>query len=338
MNIEKGSKMNFVVDAMGGDNAPEVIVEGAIQAIKKLEKDDIITLVGDSERVGSILKEYGYRDHRIMIVHASDVITNDEAPVKAVRRKKDSSIVKGLNLVKDGKGDVFMSAGSTGAVLAGGLLILGRIKGVDRPTLASLYPVIGHEPSLIADAGANAECKPRNLLEFAKMGSIYMEKVLGRENPTVGLINNGTEEGKGTSLTKEAYELLEKSELNFVGNIETRELQNAVADVIITDGFTGNAVIKLTEGLGLMVLREIKKMYLDSPRTKVGALFVQDKLRNLKHQFDYKEYGGAPILGVKGAVLKMHGSSDAVAVRQTILKSRKYVEEDVVGIITEAIR
>ena len=330
--------MNFVVDAMGGDNAPEVIVEGAIQAIKKLEKDDIITLVGDSERVGSILKEYGYRDHRIMIVHASDVITNDEAPVKAVRRKKDSSIVKGLNLVKDGKGDVFMSAGSTGAVLAGGLLILGRIKGVDRPTLASLYPVIGHEPSLIADAGANAECKPRNLLEFAKMGSIYMEKVLGRENPTVGLINNGTEEGKGTSLTKEAYELLEKSELNFVGNIETRELQNAVADVIITDGFTGNAVIKLTEGLGLMVLREIKKMYLDSPRTKVGALFVQDKLRNLKHQFDYKEYGGAPILGVKGAVLKMHGSSDAVAVRQTILKSRKYVEEDVVGIITEAIR
>ena len=338
MNIEKGSKMNFVVDAMGGDNAPEVIVEGAIQAIKKLENDDIITLVGDSERVGSILKEYGYRDHRIMIVHASDVITNDEAPVKAVRRKKDSSIVKGLNLVKDGKGDVFMSAGSTGAVLAGGLLILGRIKGVDRPTLASLYPVIGHEPSLIADAGANAECKPRNLLEFAKMGSIYMEKVLGRENPTVGLINNGTEEGKGTSLTKEAYELLEKSELNFVGNIETRELQNAVADVIITDGFTGNAVIKLTEGLGLMVLREIKKMYLDSPRTKVGALFVQDKLRNLKHQFDYKEYGGAPILGVKGAVLKMHGSSDAVAVRQTILKSRKYVEEDVVGIITEAIR
>ncbi|MBQ1407978.1 MAG: phosphate acyltransferase PlsX [Eubacterium sp.] len=330
--------MNFVVDSMGGDNAPEVIVEGAIQAIKKLEKDDIITLVGDSERVGSILKEYGYRDHRIMIVHASDVITNDEAPVKAVRRKKDSSIVKGLNLVKDGKGDVFMSAGSTGAVLAGGLLILGRIKGVDRPTLASLYPVIGHEPSLIADAGANAECKPRNLLEFAKMGSIYMEKVLGRENPTVGLINNGTEEGKGTSLTKEAYELLEKSELNFVGNIETRELQNAVADVIITDGFTGNAVIKLTEGLGLMVLREIKKMYLDSPRTKVGALFVQDKLRNLKHQFDYKEYGGAPILGVKGAVLKMHGSSDAVAVRQTILKSRKYVEEDVVGIITEAIR
>ena len=323
---------------MGGDYAPEVIVEGAIQAIRKLEKEDIITLVGDSERVGDILRGYGYREDRIVIEHASDVITNNDPPVKAVRRKKDSSIVKGLYLVKEGKGDVFMSAGSTGAVLAGGLLILGRIKGVDRPTLASLYPVIGHEPSLIADAGANAECKPRNLLEFAMMGSIYMEKVLGRENPTVGLINNGTEEGKGTSLTKDAYELLKKSDLNFVGNIETRELQNAAADVIVTDGFTGNAVIKLTEGLGLMVLRELKKMYYESPITKVGALFVQDKLRNLKHEFDYKEYGGAPILGVKGAVLKMHGSSDAVAVRQTILKSRAYVEENVVGIIAEEIR
>lgn len=330
--------MRIVLDGNGGDNAPKAIVDGAIQALEQLPEQDRIVILGDRDTLNSILRTYGYSSTRIQTVNTTEVITNDEAPVRAVRRKKDSSIVRGLRMVRDGEGDVFISAGSTGAILAGSLLILGRIRGIDRPTLASVYPVIGGSPSLIADAGANAECRPRNLLEFGIMGSIYMEKVLGRLNPTVGLINNGTEEEKGTALTKEAYQLLKKSSLNFVGNIEARELQNSAADVIVTDGFTGNAILKLTEGLGLMVLRELKDMYLGSARGKLGAVFVKDKLKELKVEFDYKQYGGAPILGVKHAVLKMHGSSDAVAVRQTILKAVPYVQEDVVGTIGEALR
>ncbi|WP_027868679.1 phosphate acyltransferase PlsX [Eubacterium sp. AB3007] len=330
--------MKIILDGMGGDNAPEAICQGAIDAIEELSPEDDITIVGQEELLRQTLEKNGYTGDRITIVHAEDVITNDEAPVKAVRRKKNSSIVIGLNMVKEGIGDVFISAGSTGAILAGGTLILGRIKGVDRPTLATVYPVIGYEPSLLVDTGANAECKAKNLLEFGLMGSIYMEKVLDREDPSVGLVNNGTESHKGTTLTKEAYTLLKESDLNFIGNIETRELQNAVCDVIVTDGFTGNAIIKLTEGMGLMVLRELKKRFLTNTKSKLGALLLKDQLTGIKKEFNYVEYGGAPILGVKGALLKMHGSSDRTAVRMTILKAIPYVREDVVGTIEKAIR
>ena len=240
-------------------------------------------------------------------------------------------------MVRDGEGDVFISAGSTGALLAGGLFILGRVDGIDRPALATVYPVIGHKPSLLVDTGANAECKPKNLLDFGIMGSIYMDKVLGRENPTVGLVNNGSEAHKGTALTKAAYELLDRSSLNFIGNIEARDLQDAVCDVIVTDGFTGNVIIKLTEGMGLMVLRELKSRFMSSTRSKMGALLLSDQLRAIKSEFDYTEYGGAPILGVRGALLKMHGSSDARAVEQTILKAVPYVNENVVGTIGSAM-
>lgn len=327
--------MKIIIDAMGGDNAPFEIIQGAIDALKEI--DDEIILVGDEELIKDTLKAKNYNGDRISIVHTTEVIGNDEAPVRAVRSKKDSSIVRGLNMLKNGEGDVFLSAGSTGALLAGGLFILGRIQGIDRPTLATVYPVIGHQPSILVDTGANAECKPNNLLEFGIMGSIYMEKVLGRENPTVGLINNGTEEGKGTALTKAAYDLIRKSNLNFLGYIEARELQNAAADVIVTDGFTGNTILKLTEGMGLMVLREMKSRFLETTKSKVGALLLKKQLMGIKKEFNYAEYGGAPLLGVKGAMLKMHGSSDALAVKQTIIKAIPYVEENVVEKIQSSV-
>lgn len=327
--------MKIILDAMGGDNAPRAICEGAIAAANEIS--DEIILIGKEDTVRETLDELGYEGDQITIINAEEVIANDEAPVKAVRRKKDSSIVKGLNMVKNGEGDVFISAGSTGALLAGGLFILGRIKGIDRPTLATVYPVIGKKPSILVDSGANAECKPTNLLEFAQMGSIYMSEVLGRKNPTVGLVNNGTEEGKGTTLTKAAYQLIKEADLNFIGSVEAREVPNGACDVIVTDGFTGNAILKLTEGMGLMVLREMKRRFLQGTKAKMGALLLKDKLMGIKTEFNYAEYGGAPLLGVQGALLKMHGSSDALAVKQTILKSLPYVKEDVVGKITLAV-
>lgn len=321
--------MRILVDAMGGDHAPEAIIKGAVAASKKTDNE--IILIGHEDVLKPAMKKHGAK--HLKFVHASQVITNDDPPVKAVRSKKDSTIVKGLELLKAGNYDVFISAGSTGAMLAGGLFILGRIQGIDRPSLATIYPIIGGEPSLLIDAGANAECKPNNLLEFATMGSIYMEKVMGRKNPKVGLLNNGAEEHKGTTLTKAAHELIAKSNLNFIGNVEGRDLPNGVCDVIVTDGFTGNAILKLTEGMGLMVLREMKKRFTKNGITKVGAMFLGKELVNIKQDFDYTEYGGAPILGVKGALLKMHGSSDEIAVEKTILKSVPYVEQNVVEII-----
>ena len=321
---------------MGGDNAPEAIVEGAVNAVKENSEIEI-NLVGKEDVLTSEIEKAGYSGDRISVTGAEEVITNDEAPVRAVRSKKDSSLVKGLRMVKEGEGDVFLSAGSTGALLAGGLLILGRVKGIDRPTLAAVYPVIGKQPSLLTDTGANAECKPNNLLEFGIMGSIYMEKVIGRANPTVGLVNNGTEEGKGTSLTKAAYEMLSRSHLNFIGNVEAREVPDGACDVIVTDGFTGNAIIKLTEGMGLMVLREMKRRFTASAKAKMGAMLLKDQLMGIKKEFNYAEYGGAPILGVKGGLLKMHGSSDALAVKQTILKAVPYVEQKVVETIENSV-
>lgn len=327
--------MRIILDGMGGDNAPESIVQGAIDAMKEMDHE--VVIVGQEEILKETLDRLGYSGDRISIENVSQVIENHEPPVKAVRTKKDSSIVKGMQMVKNGEGDVFISAGSTGALLAGGLFILGRIQGIDRPTLATVYPIIGGQPSLLTDSGANAECKPNNLLEFAIMGSTYVEKVLGRPNPTVGLVNNGTEEGKGTTLTKAAYELLHKSHLNFIGNVEARDVPDGVCDVIVADGFTGNAILKLTEGMGLMVLREMKRRFLSDTKSKLGAMLLKKQLMGIKKEFNYAEYGGAPILGVKGALLKMHGSSDALAVKQTILKAIPYVEENVVDIIQNSV-
>ena len=327
--------MRIILDGMGGDNAPGAIVEGAVLASKEIDHE--IVIIGKEEIINQELKKYKYNNDKITVADAREVITNDEAPVRAVRSKKDSSIVKGIDMVKNGEGDIFISAGSTGALLSGGLFILGRIQGIDRPALASIYPIVGGDPSLLVDAGANAECKPNNLLEFGIMGNIYMEKVIGRPSPRGGLVNIGTEAAKGSTLTKAAYELLEQSDMNFVGNVEAREVPKSACDVIVCDGFTGNVVLKLTEGLAWNILQVIKKKFTDGVKAKLGAALLIDKLGELKKEFDYSEYGGAPILGVKGPIVKMHGSSSANAVKNTILKGIPFVEENVVETIQNSV-
>lgn len=335
MSKHKEDIMKIILDGMGGDNAPESIIEGAILASKEIEHE--IVIIGQEELVNEQLQKYKYDPNKISVINASEVVSNDDAPVRAVRSKKDSSIVKGMNMIKAGEGDIFISAGSTGALLAGGLFILGRIQGIDRPALATIYPIVGGTPSLLVDAGANADCKPNNLLEFGIMGNIYMEKVLGRKNPRVGLVNIGTEAAKGSTLTKATYDLLEQSHLNFIGNVEAREVPKGACDVIVADGFTGNVILKLTEGLAWNILQVIKKKFTDGVKAKLGAALLIDKLKGLKSEFDYSEYGGAPILGIKGPVVKMHGSSSANSVKNTILKGLPYVSENVVDTIQNSV-
>ena len=327
--------MRIILDGMGGDHAPASVVEGAVLASKKIEHE--ICIIGQEELIQAELSKYKYDAAKITVIDAREIITNDDAPVRAVRSKKDSSIVKGINMVKNGEGDIFISAGSTGALMAGGLFLLGRIQGIDRPALASVYPILGKKASLLLDAGANAECKPNNLLEFGIMGNIYMEKVLGRENPRVGLVNLGAEAAKGNTLTKAAYELLEQSHLNFIGNVEAREVPKGACDVIVADGFTGNVILKLTEGLAWNILQVMKKKFTDGVKAKLGAALLLDKIGELKKDFDYSEYGGAPILGVKGPIVKMHGSSSANAVMNTILKGIPFVEGKVVETIQNSV-
>lgn len=246
-------------------------------------------------------------------------------------------MVVGINMVKNGEGDLFISAGNTGALMAGSLFNLGRIQGIDRPALGSVYPILGDKVCLLVDAGANSECKPDNLLEFAMMGSIYMEKVIGRPSPKVGLVNLGVEENKGSTLTKAAFELLDKSHMNFIGNVEAREVPMGACDVIVCDGFVGNVILKLTEGLAINIMNLLKEKFTDGTKAKLGAMLLMDKIKGLKSEFDYTEYGGAPILGVKGPVVKMHGSSNANAVKNTILKGIPYAKENVVGTISDAV-
>ncbi len=327
--------MKIILDGMGGDNAPEEIVKGAVEA-SQLISDEIV-IVGQEDLIKQELGKYKFDENKISIVHASEVIENEDTPVRAVRRKKDSSMVVGINMIKNGEGDLFISAGNTGALMAGSLFNLGRIQGIDRPALGSVYPILGSEPSLLVDAGANSECKPNNLLEFAMMGSIYMDKVIGRTNPRVGLVNLGVEENKGSTLTKAAYELLDKSHMNFVGNVEAREVPRGACDVIVCDGFVGNVILKLTEGLALNIMELLKSKFTDGVKAKIGAMFLLDKMKEIKSEFDYTEYGGAPILGVKGPVVKMHGSSNANAVKNTILKGIPFAKENVVGTISEAV-
>ena len=327
--------MRIILDGMGGDNAPGAVVEGAVLASKEIDHE--IVIIGQEELIKQELKKYKYNHEKITVADAREVITNDEAPVRAVRSKKDSSIVKGINMVKSGDGDIFISAGSTGALLSGGLFILGRIQGIDRPALASIYPIVGGEADLLIDAGANSECKPNNLLEFRIMGNIYMEKVVGRTSPRVGLVNIGTEAAKGSTLTKAAYELLEQSNMNFIGNVEAREVPKGACDVIVCDGFTGNVILKLTEGLAWNILQVIKKKFTDGVKAKLGAALLIDKLGELKKEFDYSEYGGAPILGVKGPIVKMHGSSNANAVKNTIVKGIPFVEGKVIETIQNSV-
>jgi glycerol-3-phosphate acyltransferase PlsX len=262
----------------------------------------------------------------------------EDSPVKAIRRKTDSSMVVGLNMIKEDKGDVFISGGNTGALVVGARLVLGRIEGIDRPVLASIYPCLGGgEPALLVDAGASSEAKAQNLLEYGLMGSIYVDKVWGRQNPKVGLVNLGVEESKGTSVTKDAFVRLKKAPINFVGNVEARELPKGACEVIVCDGFVGNVILKLSEGLAMSILGLVKQKLMTNIKTKMAAVMLKPQLEGLKSEFDYEEYGGAPILGVDGAVIKIHGSSGANAVKNAIIKGIPYNKENVVNQIKQSM-
>ncbi|MDR1028323.1 MAG: phosphate acyltransferase PlsX [Clostridiales Family XIII bacterium] len=333
--------MRIVLDGMGGDNAPDEIVKGAVETSASIDHE--ICIVGDRERIEPLLDTFEYDAKKICVLHASEVIGSDDSPVKAVRRKKDSSLVKGMEAVRDGEGDIFISAGNSGAIMSGGVFVLGRIRGIDRPAIGSTYPILGQgEVSLLIDTGANAECKPHNLLQFAMMGSIYAQSVLGKERPTVGLVNIGTEPGKGSAMLKETFELLMRSRdgssgLNFIGNVEARDVPIGICDVIVCDGFVGNVILKMTEGVALSISHLIRRKFSEGVVAKAGAVLLYNKLGELKKAFDYTEYGGAPILGVKGAVVKLHGSATANAVRSGITRAIPFVENRVVDTIERAM-
>lgn len=327
--------MRIAIDAMGGDNAPVETVKGAIEALKEI--DAIMVLIGTEEILKKELAKYDYDESRIEIIATTEVVENDDKPVIAIKRKKDSSMVVGFEKVRTGEIDALISAGNTGALLAGGLLRVGRIKGIDRPALTTVFPTFSGM-FVMADVGANAECKPRNLLEFGIMGSIYAENVLGIENPKVGIINIGTEEGKGTPLVVESYDLLKASNLNFIGNIEARDIPERKADVLVTDGFTGNVVLKLTEGVAKSFMGELKGIFMSNFLTKISAGIIKGKLKSLKTKMDYTEYGGAPLLGIKAPIVKAHGSSNAKAFKNAIKYAEKYVSNNIIEKISQEIR
>lgn len=302
--------MRIIVDAFGGDNAPAAVVDGSIRAAAELGVE--VILVGREAELKALLDKRGCPAGKLHIRNAEEVIGPEEKPMTAIRTKKDSSLVVGLQMLKNGEGDGFLTAGNTGAYLAGSFRILGRIKGVKRPALTPYLPN-DHGLSLLVDGGANTDCKPEHLLQFGAMGSIYMEQVFGVKAPRVALVNNGAEEGKGNELTKAAYPLLERSGLNFVGNIEARQIPAGDADVIVCDGFVGNTILKLYEGVGLTFNSNLKEIFFKNMFTKLAALMVREGLGTFKKKMDYTEYGGAPLLGIDGIVMKAHGSSDAKA-------------------------
>lgn len=311
---------HIYLDAMGGDNAPACTVAGAVEALRA-DAGLKVTLAGDEQAITPLLTDCGDVRDRLIVEHCGEVITNHDAPVLAVRTKKDSAVVKGMLAVRDGKADGFVSAGSTGAVLAGGMFRLGRIDGIDRPALAPLMPN-GKDFFLLIDCGANVDCKPEYLQQFGIMGDAYMRCVRGMKQPRVGLLNIGAESEKGNQLTKEAYPLLEQTPVHFVGNVEGRDVTNDVADVIVADGFDGNLILKFMEGMAGTLFGMIKREMMGSLRCKVGALLSKPAFRKIKKSMDYTEVGGAPLLGVKGAVVKAHGSSNghaiACAIRQAV--------------------
>lgn len=328
--------MNIMIDGMGGDHAPEEIVKGAVQAAKEIS--GTVSIIGREERINECLQALNWNGDNIEIVNATEVISNNESPAMAVRKKKDSSISKGMRMLKKGEVDAFISGGSTGALLSAGLLILGRIRGIKRPAIAAFFPKIGmNDTSLILDCGANAESRPEYLLQYGIMGSIFVEKVKGIENPEVMLLNVGAEEEKGDPLHKESFELLRNADINFKGNCEGRDVPFGCCDVVVTDGFSGNVFLKSSEGVALAVMKRIKQKMTEGLAAKAGALLSYNKLKEIKKEFDYSEEGGAPILGLKGPVLKIHGSSKANAVYNAILKAVPYVEQDVTALIENAI-
>ncbi|MBC5664095.1 phosphate acyltransferase PlsX [Dorea sp. NSJ-36] len=335
--IKMTDRTIVALDAMGGDNAPKEMIKGAVQALEKTDAVQVL-LVGKEDVIRAELAQYTYDKARIEIVNATEVIETAEPPVNAIRRKKDSSIVVGMKLVKEGQADAFVSAGSSGAVLVGGQVIVGRIKGVERPPLAPLIPT-EKGVSLLVDCGANVDARPSHLVQFAKMGSIYMEHVVGIKNPKVGIVNIGAEEEKGNALVKETFPLLKgEKNINFIGSVEAREIPHGQADVIVCEAFAGNIILKLFEGVGSVLISEIKKGMMGSLRSKIGALLVKPALKKALKSFDSSEYGGAPLLGLNGLVVKTHGSSTAKEICNTIIQCVTFKEQKINEKIKESIQ
>lgn len=329
--------IKVAVDAMGGDNAPGEIIKGAVDTVSR-RSDIQVLLTGRKEVLEAELNKFSYPKEQIQIVPASEVIETGEPPVNAIRKKKDSSIVVGMNLVKNGQADAFVSAGSSGAILVGGQVIVGRIKGVERPPFGALIPT-EKGVSLLLDSGANVDARPSHLLQFARMGSIYMEHVVGIAHPRVGIVNVGVEEEKGNVLVKETFPLLKEcSDINFTGSIEAREIPHGGADVIVCEAFTGNVILKLYEGTASTLMHIVKKGMMSSLRSKIGALLVKPALKETLKSFDATQYGGAPLLGLKGLVVKTHGSAKAVEVSNSIIQCVTFKEQKINEKIQESLK
>ena len=320
--------IRVAVDAMGGDNAPVEMVAGAVEAVKKKPEIQVL-LVGQEKTVQEELSKYTYDKEKIQVVNASEVIATEEPPVNAIRKKKDSSIVVGMNLVKNGQADAFVSAGSSGAILVGGQVIVGRIQGVERPPLAPLIPT-EQGVSLLIDCGANVDARASHLVQFARMGSIYMEHVVGIPNPRVAIVNIGAEEEKGNALVKETFPLLKEcKDINFIGSIEAREIPHGGADVIVCEAFTGNVILKLYEGVGATLIHMVKQGMMATLQSKIGALLVKPALKTTLKSFDASQYGGAPLLGLKGLVVKTHGNSSRTEVCNSIIQCVTFKEQQI---------
>lgn len=328
--------VNVAVDGMGGDNAPVEIVKGAVEAVN--ESDHVkVFITGQADKINSELAKYTYNKEQVEVVNASEIIDMAEPPVMAIRKKKDSSLVRALNLVKEGTCDAYVSAGSTGATLVGGQVIVGRIKGVERPPLAPLIPT-AEGCALLVDCGANVDARPSHLVQFAKMGSVYMESVMGVKSPKVAIVNIGAEEEKGNALVKETFPLLKNCpDIHFVGSIEARDIPAGKADVIVCEAFVGNVILKMYEGVGGILIKKVKEGMMTSLRSKIGALLVKPALKQTLKAFDLEQYGGAPMLGLKGLVVKTHGSSKSVEIKNSILQCITFTEQNINQKIKEKI-
>ena len=330
-------KYIIAIDAMGGDNAPKEIIKGSIDAINE-NKEIKLILVGKEDIINNELSKYQYNKEQINIQNATEIIETTESPTSAIREKKDSSIVVGLKLLKEGKASAFVSAGSTGALLTGATVIIKRIKGIERPALATLIPNANNGYTFLIDSGANMDCKPAYLPNFAKMGKIYMENIMKVSNPKVAIVNVGEEKEKGDTFTKEAYELLEQTKnINFIGNIEGREIPEGEADIIVCDGFVGNVILKLSEGIVKVFSNIVKKEIKSNILYSIGGILSNGAFKNIKKKFDYAEVGGAPFLGLKSLVVKAHGSSNSKAIKSAINQCYKFIDADIVEKIENAI-
>jgi glycerol-3-phosphate acyltransferase PlsX len=320
--------VRVAVDAMGGDNAPFVTVKGAVDAVKESGSLKVF-LVGQRDKVEAELSKYKYDSSKIEVVDASEVIEMAEPPVMAIRKKKDSSIVKAMYMVNHGEADAYVSAGSTGATLVGGQVIVGRLKGVDRAPLAPLIPT-EKGSSLLIDCGANVDARSNHLVQFAKMGTVYMENIMGIKNPTVAIVNIGAEEEKGNALVKETFPLLKNCpDINFIGSIEARDIPAGGADIIVCEAFTGNVILKMYEGVAKSLVHVIKKGLMSSFKTKIGALLIKNDLKKTLANYSMDQYGGAPMLGLKGLVVKTHGSASDIEVKNSILQCVTFTEQQI---------